>query len=276
MGLVVALIAALFIATGGGGIVITDPAGDSGTAPDITGLDVGVDGNGLATFKVDVPLPTSDTASTVYVYIDADNNPGTGSPIESGADYVFAHYQSDLTYDFYAWNSTAHDFDSVSDFSTISAKHDTSGVTFVINRSRLSNASQINVFARSVPSENPNDTHFDRAPNGGTTSFDLTPFTLDVVAFHAGTVKAGGRLTITMAAKQSDNGTYADTVTCKLTSGSTSLHALMSTVLTVNGVPTGTCIWSIAKKLKGKTLHPSITESSQGRSVTKTAVVKAH
>src|SRR5437667_5285721 len=92
-------IAALLLgAGGGGGLSITDRAGDSGAAPDIRGLELGVNGSGLATFRVDVPLRAGSKAGVVSVFVDADNDPSTGSPAEGGADYVFAHYQSDSTY----------------------------------------------------------------------------------------------------------------------------------------------------------------------------------
>jgi hypothetical protein len=262
----------LLAAAGGGNVSIADRAGDSGAAPDIRALDIGVDNNGLATFRVDVPLKSKDAA--ISVFIDADDDPSTGSPNDGGADYVFAFYQSDLTYYFYAWDSNLLNWAPVPDATGVKVRHDTSGVAFSVNRSKLGNASQIRVYAKSAGSQFGS---LDRVPNSGMTAFELAPFTLNVAGFHAGTVKAGGQLTVTMAAKHSDTGEFAsghDTVACKLTSGGVTLPPRTDAIITLNGVPEGTCVWPVSKTFKGKTLHASITESSEGRSVTKTAAVR--
>ena len=270
-----ALIAAFLLATAGGGgrTSITDRAGDSHGAPDISSLDLGVSDSGLATFRVDVPLPAGSKVGAVSVFIDADNDPTTGSPGDGGADYVFAHYQSDLTDYFYKWIGGAQGWAPMPDANAVRATHDPKGITFSVNRARLGNASQIRVFARSAGQVS-QVSALDRVPNSGTTEFDLAPFTLTVAGFHA--AEAGGRLTVTMAATQSDNGQYAHSVKCALTTDGTSLRARTAAILTSGGVPTGTCVWAISKTLRGKTLHPSITESSEGRSVTRTAAVKVH
>jgi len=272
---IAALIAALLL--GGGATSTTDRAGDSGAAPDIRGLDIAVSGSGLATFRVDVPLPAGSKAGVVSVFVDADNDPSTGSPAEGGADYVFAFYPSDSTYYFYAWNTAGPGgWVPANDARTFTAKHITSGVMFSVNRSKLGNASQIRVFATSAGAVSQVGSG-DRVPDRGTTAFDLAPFTLRVAGFHA--AEAGGRLTLTMAATHSDTGDYSgsDSVKCTLTDGGSSLRPINAAIITSSGgVPVGTCVWAIPKRLKGTTLHASITESSEGRSVTKTATLKAH
>lgn len=246
---------------------ITDKAGDSKGAPDITGVRLGVSDTGVATFRVDA----SSKGGSVSVFVDADNDPNTGSPIDGGADYVFSYYQSDRTDYFYAWNANAATW-GPADRSTMSAKPDATGVTFSVNRSALGDASHIRVFAKSTGSVSQVGSN-DRAPDSGWMAFDLAPFSLKVAVFHA--AETGGKLTLTMAATRSDNGEYANGVKCALTAAGSSLHARTATILASNGVPTGTCVWTIAKTLTGKMLHASITESSGGRSVTKTATLKA-
>lgn len=253
-------------------MTITDPVGDSHGAPDITALHLSVSDSGLATFHVAVRLPAGSKDGVVSVYIDADNNPTTGSMADGGADYVFSHYQSDLTYNLYQWDANLSQWAPVADMSTVSAKHDTTGVTFSVSRAALGNASQIRVFAKTAGAVSQVGSS-DRVPNTGWASFDLAPFTLKVAGFHA--AEAGGRLTLTMAATQSDNGHYANAVKCALTAAGSTLHPRTAAIVPSNGVPTGTCVWTIGTTLKGKTLHASITESSEGRSVTKTATLKA-
>ena len=264
------LIAVLLLG-GGGSMSIADRAGDSHGAPDITGLTISVSDSGQATFRVAAKLLAGSKDGVVSVYIDADNNASTGSPADGGADFVFAHYQSDLTWNLYRWDTNASAWAPVADMSTVSAKHDTSGVTFSASRKVLGDASHIRVFAKTAGAVSQVGSG-DRAPNTGWASFDLAPFTLKAAGFHA--AETGGQLTLTMAATRSDDGNYANTVTCALTAAGSPLHA-RAAVLTANGVPTGTCVWTIAKTLKGKTLRASITESSEGRSVTKTATLKA-
>ncbi len=269
-----ALLAALLIAAGGGAMSITDTTGDSNRAPDITSLDLGVSDTGLATFRVN--LSPGAKGGVVSVFIDADNNPITGSQADGGAEYVFSHYVSDNTNYFYTWVDPAQAWSQMSDASAVKATHDVRGVTFSVNRSHLGDASQIRVFANSAGAIGQLSSS-DRAPNSGLTAFDLAPFTLKIAGFNA--AEASGRLTLTMAATHSDTGDYVsserhDLLTCKATSGGAILPARTHAIITSNGVPEGTCVWSVAKKLKGTTLHASITESSEGRSVTKTAAVK--
>ena len=265
-------LAALLIAAGGGGsVTISDKTGDSHGAPDITGLTIGVNDSGRATFRVAVKLPAGSKNGVVSVFIDADNNPSTGSPADGGADFVFAHYQSDLTFYLYKWDANAAQWAPV-DMSAVSAEHDTSGVSFSVNRSLLGDASNIRVFAKTAGSVGQIGST-DRVPDTGWTAFDLAPFTLKVAGFHA--AETGGKLTLTMAATRSDNGNFANGVKCAATAVGSTLHARTAAVITLNGVPEATCVWAIGKTLKGKTLHASITESSEGRPVTKTATLKA-
>ena len=261
-------LAALLIAAGGGGSTsITDKTGDAHGAPDVTGVHLAVSDSGVATFRVDA----SSKGGSVSVFIDSDNDPTTGSQADGGADYVFSYYQSDHTDYFYAWNVNAATW-GPADRGTVITKHDATGVTFSVNRSALGDGSHIRVFVKSSGSVSQVGSN-DRAPDSGWVAFDLAPFTLKVAGFHA--AETGGKLTLTMAATRSDDGTFANGVKCALTAAGSTLHARTAAVITLNGVPEGTCVWSIAKALKGKTLHASITESSEGRSVTKTATLRA-
>ena len=275
MALVATLIAVLVLAAGGGGgMSIADKAGDAHGAPDITALDIGVSDTGLATFRVAV---ASSKTGSVSVYIDSDNDATTGSPAEGGADYVFSHYQSDLTDYFYRWIGGAQGWAPMANMNSVRATHDTKGITFSVNRSVLGEASQIRVFATSAGPVSQVGAA-DRAPNSGMTTFDLAPFTLKVAGFNA--AEAGGLLTLTMAATRSDTSAYVsseahDLLTCKATSGGVTLPRRTVAIITLNAVPEGTCVWTVPKKLRGKTLHASITESSEGRSVTRTATLKA-
>jgi len=62
-----------------------DPAGDSGTAPDIRAVTLSDNGDGTVGFRIDLVPGISDDESGVVVLVDADRNPQTGS---DGAEFA--------------------------------------------------------------------------------------------------------------------------------------------------------------------------------------------
>lgn len=75
----------------------TDPA-EGGTAPDVIAVKVQNDDNANVTFSLTINGKRLISAGdTVFVFIDADRNPGTGDTRFQGADYYFGAAGSDGT-----------------------------------------------------------------------------------------------------------------------------------------------------------------------------------
>src|SRR5437773_8906982 len=70
----------------------TDPAGDSGTAPDITGVVVSNDAKNQITFRVNVAQLVVPSDNRVLIAIDSDQNASTGAV---GIDYLLIGDLSD-------------------------------------------------------------------------------------------------------------------------------------------------------------------------------------
>lgn len=274
-------VGAATLASGGPAFTVADPTGDSGTAPDLTGLDISADDSGQATFNVDVPIVATDTTSVVSVLIDADRNSATGDPNALGADYEMDSYQEDHSYSFEKWDSASGGWVSDDTHPTLDVTYGSGGVTFSINRSDIGGASKIGVFALSLTS----DTAFgpgqvDELPNTGTTLFDLSPLSLSVATFKSGWVRNGAttQLVFALVVKRSDSATYVSEsdakVACRASIAGKAIPVLTSGFLTTHQIPVGTCVWSLGKKLKGKTIRGTVTVSLGSKTITRTAVGK--
>jgi hypothetical protein len=101
-----ALAAAGVITAGAGAspASFTDPAGDSGAAPDIT--NVAVSDNGAGSVTVAVTASTLTSGASVDVYLNTDKNGSTGSP--SGSELHLEAWQdtSDAGWDIQRWGSS--------------------------------------------------------------------------------------------------------------------------------------------------------------------------
>ncbi len=83
--------------------MFTDPAGDSGGAPDVTAVAVSNTPDGTITIAVTTNQQTLAADAVLIVPIDADQNPSTGSP--SGIEYSLVYRSTGYTYA--KWNGTA-------------------------------------------------------------------------------------------------------------------------------------------------------------------------
>src|SRR6266705_6328131 len=122
-----------------------DKSGDSGSAGDITGLQVAADkSSGQIIFRIaGTNLSTSPTAPT-FLLIDSDTNPFTGDIGAVGADYLFG--VDDTSYGFEHCNGSEW-VDSSGD--TVRVTGDSSGLMISVNRRELGNTSTFNLWARS-------------------------------------------------------------------------------------------------------------------------------
>lgn len=87
-----------------GPFTFADPAGDSSTAPDITGVSVGMTPQHDFTFTI-ATSSVLTTASTVWLYVNTDNSCATGDPKECGADELFE--ASSAGYGAFFWDPDA-------------------------------------------------------------------------------------------------------------------------------------------------------------------------
>ena len=254
--------------------VFTDPAGDSGTAPDITAVNVSNDDVGQLTF--DVTLATAYGPDAIFsLYFDTDLNGGTGDPNELGADYVLYDDHASHTFSLMQWGGT--DWVDAPSEATIgvSIAADGKGITFSVNRSVLGGTGSFNFLAYSY--ENATSDAFDDAPSGtGSWAYKLKPtIVLSVAGAKAAAAKAGAVWAVALAVKRSDTGGTVGsegTITCSGSVGSQKLplvtHAFVS-----GGGGAGTaavCAFMLSKSSKHKLAHATVTVKFNGQTVTRT------
>src|SRR3954468_1461037 len=146
----------------------TDPTGDAGAAPDITGVSVSSDAAGQIEFTIaiaDLPAPAD---VTTLLFLNTDLSAATGSPAHVGADYVFAVSESDSSYSFGRW--TGSDWDFGTPFTTVGVSSGRRGVSISVNRSELGNTSGLNFWTRTV-SGTGGPGAVDTAPEDGTWNY---------------------------------------------------------------------------------------------------------
>jgi hypothetical protein len=161
-----ALVAALVLVPAASSGTYTDPAGDSGTAGDITSVTVAGDKtSGQLVFRITGTNIASSTNNLLFLDIDSDANPLTGDITDNGADYSFV--VDDTSYGFAHWDG-AH-WVSTPDLS-VRVTGDTSQILISVNRSELGNTSMFNFSAWSV---NVTDKTFDNAPNDGAFNYSF-------------------------------------------------------------------------------------------------------
>ncbi|MDP9261517.1 MAG: hypothetical protein M3O89_06070 [Actinomycetota bacterium] len=250
----------------------TDAAGDSGTAADITTVDVTNDD--LGQYLVDVSLATSyGGAEGMSLFLDTDMNAATGDPQFLGSEYQIIDDNAANSFYFLMWNGTSW-VDSPTN-STIKDSVSTDGkdVLLSVNKSEIGNSTGFNFFVVSLEGDG-SDGHWDAAPEG-TASWPYklqNVLKLSLVAAKSFAVKAGGTWDLAVIVGRSDTGGTVGpegTLVCSATSGSTKLKlAGHSFISGGSGKPTAAvCSFKVPKSLKHKVLHATVTVSYQGQTV---------
>ena len=164
--IVAALMAALILVPTASSGDYTDPAGDSGTAGDITAVTVAGDkASGQLLFRITGTNVVSSATVPLILEIDSDANPLTGDIAVNGADYEFD--VDNASYGFFHWNGS--DWVATPDLS-VQVFGGPTQIQISINRSELGNTSMFNFFALSF---NITDRAFDVAPNQGSFNYSL-------------------------------------------------------------------------------------------------------
>ena len=128
-----------------------DPAGDSGTAGDVTHVEVESDNaSGQIVFRVSGSNLSTAPNQLTFLDIDSDANPLTGNTSAWGIDYFFGI--DDESYGFFHWSGT--DWAATPD-STVMISGRGSGLLISINRRELSNTSDFNFDLFTVNSTDP-------------------------------------------------------------------------------------------------------------------------
>jgi len=233
-----------------------DAQGDSAAAPDLETLTTGMADDGMAHFSVYTRIPSTDTKSTVIVYLDTDQSGATGDPAYAGADYSFVLFQGGRSLDFERWNAGRWVSATAPPGSWWSYRSPYLFVT--ISRASLGNASAVNVIAESTLGA-----QHDRIPDTGTVHYNLTPLALTVSSFHVTRSTRHARLEL--AAMRSDTGGPFD-VASPYCHGRVGGKVVFATTF---GDPKqdrpAFCSWTFAKALVGKKARLTITFVYAGR-----------
>jgi hypothetical protein len=252
-------------------VVFTDPAGDSGTAADLTNVSVTNDAGGAYSLEVAFATPLVST-SVVDIYLDTDLNPATGDPQSLGAEYVVEDVEGDNSFGFYKWDGTQWNFVNTTTIH-VTGSADLKGLKFDLGSADLGNSKGFNFFVESIDGDG-SAGHIDDGPSGsGSWQYKLqSPLRLSFAGGHSFAVKAGGTWVVALVAGRSDTGGTLGpegALACSATSGATKL-ALVSHGFVSVGSGKGsvaTCAFKVPTKLKHKLLHATVKVSYQGQSV---------
>jgi hypothetical protein len=252
----------------------TDPAGDSGAAPDITAVAVGNDAAGQYDFDVTFATDYVGTAQ-LYLYLDTDRNTGTGDTNEDGADYLIFDDDASSTFEVDSWNGA--DWTS-SSYATASVAADPRSLEISINKSELGDATSFDFFvgvlgAALADATGPFD---DDAPSGsGTFVYELQqPLTLSVAATTTLAQRKAHRLNVGIAVRRSDTGRLVGgedgTLACSGTAGKAKLRLITRAFISGGAGKGSAAVCQFALPKTHVRVVARITVTVDGVSVTKT------
>jgi hypothetical protein len=232
----------------------TDPASDSGSAPDLISVDVSNDSAGNVTFGIGFSPPTLASDEGLGIYVDSDQNASTGDPSHGGTDYVLFLYQA--SWDFYRWSGSS--FVSAS-HGPISVSATPSGASATINKADLGGASSFRFWLESQKASS-SGSGLEAWDVAGPYTYTPTSVAKVLVTLKppaaAKGIHPGTSFSIMAASVRLSDGTTAsaDPVSCTATVGSKSLPSA------------GTCAWKVPKSAGGKKVVVTVTVSYGGES----------
>ncbi len=242
-----------------------DPAGDSGAAPDITGVKVSHDAADVVSLAVTTNQPTLAEDASFWGYIDTDRNSTTGFPYRGlGAEHFFIADGDGGVVFHINGNIITVDFDS-----SFSASYANGMFTARLSRSELGNAERFAFLVESEQDDTNGDTiAVDYAPDAPPFfEYSFVPLVL-TVAPVAATPKhpvAGKRFVVSTNVTRSDAQPFgAGNVVCAAKAGNVALRPVGSVV---SGA--ARCVMKVPKGTAGKTLRGSVTVSAEDSSPVK-------
>jgi hypothetical protein len=244
-----------------------DASGDAfGGAGDITSVTVAGDkGSGQVVFRIEGSNLASSQDNRLYVDIDADANPATGSQMDNGAEYEFAIDNG--SYGFGRWDGSR--WVNAAN-TTVRVSGGTNQIVISVNRSELGNSADFNFVATAfnfVISGNVAQIGLDSAPDDGAYNYAIEVNgpqinSVDVQTTPAAGPRAGKKFVIVPTALHlpPDGRTTPATIvpesySCTATVGAKKLA----------GTGTGGCTFAVPKKkTRGKKLTVQLTANYQG------------
>jgi hypothetical protein len=245
----------------------SDPAGDSGPAPDITSIAASHDEAGFVSLAVTTNQQTLSPDAWFWGYIDADRNPSTGWAVNGlGADVMFLSDGNSGLLGHVNGIWLQFDFGS-----TFTASFANGVFTARFNRSELGTTDR---FAFAVKSELGNGSGdalgSDSAPDGPPGyQYSFLPLSLTVAAPVATpkTPVSGKRFVVSAAVARNDEQPFAaGNVTCTARAGKVTLKPVASA-----GSGAARCAMKVPKGMSGTTLRGTITVSAEDSSPVKRA-----
>jgi len=243
----------------------SDPASDSGTAPDITSVDVTNDNTERVTFRIRFAQPGQLTADTVvWLMLDLDRNGSTGG--DDGEELQIAYDGESDAYLYLAWNGTTFARGSPSSFQMLVRE---SEVEISISRADLGTSPAFDFWLYADTYTGDEVTATDSAPDG--TAVWTYTFETKAVKLRAqkpeGTPRfpvAGKRFAVsTFVFKETDGSRVTSgTVQCTASIAGKRIAAKPSFAV---GLPT--CTMTIPKTARGKILTGTIGVATKGGQV---------
>ena len=242
----------------------TDPAGDSGTAPDITAVTAANDAAGSLTFTVRTNQPTLSADAFLDLAFDTDQNPDTGG---SGVEFLFLITAGG--WEFLRWDGSAF---VTAGAASANGSYVNGVATFKVSKADLGGVEKFTFWSESFQVDaNRNLIGQDAAPNG-TDAYVYThskPLTLRASTAKSTPLKpvAGKAFTVGTRVTRGDNGAAlaSGVVTCTVRVGTVPLRA---TGRVSNGV--AVCAMKLPKTAKGKLVRVTVKVTFQGVSTTST------
>jgi hypothetical protein len=245
----------------------SDPAGDSGPAPDITSVAVSHDDAGFVTLAVTTNQPTLSPDAFFWGYFDTDRNTATGMSVKGlGADVIVIGGDSG------GFIGHVNGIWIEIDFNAALTTSFANGVfTAKFNRSVLGTTDRFAFAVRSELGNGDGDTlGSDDAPDGPPGyAYSFIPLALTVATPTATpkTPVSGKRFVVSVAVTRNDEQPFtAGNVTCTARAGKVTLKPVGSAV---SG--TARCAMRVPKGMSGKTLRGTITVSAEDSSPVKRA-----
>jgi len=237
-------------------VSLADPQGDAvGSAPDITTTVVSNDDAGNIRFRINLANQIHlARGSRVYVYIDADRDPATGSASVQGADYMLEVDGSLGAYALSRWSEPL--WQPVAP--APGRVNDWSGLTITLNKLDLGGTSAFNFFVRT---ESESADRADVAPTTGTWTYvlgmggSLTPELRKLTAYASSlTPRAGDRFQVARISLTLEDGSTVapERASCSAKIGSTTL------------MPRGTCLFRLPRTAHRKTMNVTVSAVYRG------------
>jgi hypothetical protein len=242
----------------------TDPAGDSASAGDVTGVSVvGDKGSGQLVFRITGTNLASSDKNVVFLTIDSDANPLTGNIMDNGSDYWFVI--DNESFWFMRWNGS--DWDGTT-YQTVRIMGGGTQILVSVNRSELGNTSSFNFVASTLDLS---AFALDEAPDDGAFNYSIEANGPQIDSVGVQTIpssgpKAGKRFVVTPTGLKlpPDGRATATPVVPESYSCTAKLGAR-----TLVGTGTGGCTFAIPKKkARGKRLTVALTVNYQGATKT--------